>query len=158
MRVTISDGLAEELETQLNGRGTLEGEVEKRLTETLHASGSRVVLSVTELDQIASRISTGLPLRTKADLFRAINQTAQLTLGNERLVWTPSQLAQIEERARKIGETPERFVARVAAKLLLDVFMVAPGDQGVFYTPGFDPTDDFDQVDAALDGTNEEPG
>lgn len=141
MRVSISDGTAEELQAQLRGRDTLDTEVERRLVETLHAPHGRVVLSLEELEEIALRLGTGLPIRNKQDLQRAIQQTAQLHLGDVRLTFTPPQLAQIEERAKKIGDTPERFVARVASKLLTDVFLVQPAEEGIFYTPGFEPGD-----------------
>jgi len=147
MRVTISDGLAEALQAQLRGgmKNTLDNEVEKRLNETLHAPAGRVVLSYAELEDIALALGTGLPIRNKTDLARAVNSAAQIHLGNVRLVWTPNQLKQIEERAKRIGETTDRFVARVAAKLLLDVFLVQPADEGVLYTPGFDPTQEIEE-------------
>lgn len=154
MRVTISDELAEALQAQLNGRTTLDQEAERRLQETLHAPGSRVVLSLDQLEEIAERIGTGLPIRNLGDLDRALGQVAQLKLGNERLVFTPSQLLLIEERAHKAGETTERFVGMIAAKIVSDIFMIAPGSQGVFYTPGFDPDDetpDNDPADAELE-------
>lgn len=145
MRVSIQDTTAEVLQGQLKGRGTLDSEVEQRLQEGLHAPEGRVVLSWQELEQIAERLGTGLPIRTKQDLGRAIEQTAQLSLGNTRLTFTPRQLQQIEERARKVGDTPERFVARVAAKLMTDIFLVQPAEEGIFYTPGFEPEDAGDE-------------
>lgn len=142
MRVSIQDTTAEIITSQLKGNRTLDGEVDFRLQETLHAPEGRVVLSWQELEEIAERLGTGLPIRTKQDLGRAIAQTAQLHLGDTRLVFTPSQLLLIEERARKVGDTPERFVARIASKLLTDIFLIQPADEGVFYTPGFEPEDD----------------
>lgn len=142
MKVSIPDELAEQLQVQLHGRTTLEAEVAARLSETLHAPIGRVVLSLPELEEIADRLGTGLPMRTKRDLDRALSQTAMIHMGNERLVFTPTQLAQIEERAKKAGETTERFIGMIAAKVIENVFQIAPGDQGVFYTPGFDPSDD----------------
>lgn len=147
MRVSITDGLGEELLAQLKGRGTLEAEVEKRLTETLHAPGTRVVLSTDDCDEIARILCTGLPIRTKPDLLRAVSQAGAVSIGNVRLQFTPTQLQQIEERARKVGDTLDQFVGRVAAKLLTDIFLVAPGEQGVFYTPGFDPTTEIEHED-----------
>lgn len=141
MRVQISDELGESLQTQLRGRGTVDAEVEARLTETLHAPDGRVVLSLRELQAIADRLGTGLPMRNKVDLLRAIDATARVDMGKVRLVWTPTQLQQIEERARKAGETPARFLGMIAAKVVADVFQITPADQGVFYTPGFDPDD-----------------
>jgi hypothetical protein len=150
-RVTITDGLAEELDSQKTA-ATLDVEVEQRLVETLHAPRSRVVLSLAELEQIAERVGTGLPIRNKADLLRTLDQVARVTLGDVRLVWTPTQLVQIEEKAAKHGMRPAEFVAQVASKLLLDVFNVLPGEQGIFYTPGFDPTDELDGDPEADDG------
>ena len=72
---------------------------------------------------------------TKAELYRAIDSLAQLQLGNTRLIFTPSQLALLAERADKLGDTVDQFVARVAAKLLTDVFMVQPATEGVFMPP-----------------------
>lgn len=159
MRVTITDGLAEELISQLphsrrQGIAGLDAEVEQRLTETLHAPGSRVVLSLEELELIAQALGTGLPLRNKLDLQRAVESASRIHLGDVRLVWTPTQLKQIEEKARKIGETTERLIARVAARVLTDVFMVQPAAEGVLYTPGFDPTDEIEDEEPGLD---EEP-
>jgi len=157
MRITISDDLGEQLISQLKGRQTLDGEIEQRLTATLHAPGARVVLSLEELDRIAQQISTGLPIRTKADLLQAVGSIGRVSIQNCRLVFTPSQLLQIEDRAKKAGETPERFIGMIAAKVVSDVFQVAPADQGVFYTPGFEDADsvdadaDADSVDAAAD-------
>jgi hypothetical protein len=153
MRVSITDGLAEELQAQLKGRGTLDQEVERRLTETLHAPHGRVVLSLEELEQIAQQLGTGLPIRTKADLLRALESVAQLHFGHVRLVWTPAQLSLIAEKANKHGLTVAQFVGHVAAKLLVDVFNVAPAADGVFYTPGFTA----DAVDEDLDCTSETP-
>lgn len=141
MKISIPDELAESLQAQLSGRATLESEIAKRLTETLHAPGSRVVLSLHDLQEIADRLGTGLPMRNKLDLDRALDATARISMGNCRLVFTPTQLQQIEERAQKAGETPERFIGMVAAKVIEQIFMIPPGDQGVFYTPGFDPDD-----------------
>lgn len=142
MRVSIQDTTAEILTSQLRGRATLDGEVEARLQETLHAPEGRVVLSWKELEEIAERLGTGLPIRTKRDLGAAIESTAQLKLGNVRLQFTPKQLQLIEERAQKVGDTTERFVARIASKLITDIFLIQPADEGVFYTPGFEPGDE----------------
>lgn len=140
MRVTITDGLAEELDSQ-KAASTLDAEVELRLTETLHAAKFRVVLSLAQLEEIAVLLGTGLPIRNKRDLDRALNSVSQVHLGHVRLQWTPSQLQQIEEKAKKYNLRTDEFVAQVASKLLLEIFNVAPGTQGVFYTPGFDPDD-----------------
>jgi len=149
MKISIPDELAEALQAQLSGRNTVESEVAKRLLETLHAPGSRVVLSLHELQEIAERLGTGLPMRNKLDLDRALDQTAQVHMGNCRLVFTPTQFQQIEERAKKAGETPERFIGMVAAKVIEQIFQIAPGDQGVFYTPGFDPDQDLEDEESA---------
>lgn len=155
MRVTITDGLAEELTAQLRGRGTLDAEVERRLTETLHAPDGRVVLSMAELEAIAQRLGTGLPIRNKQDLQRTVEAMARITLGDVRLTFTPPQLELIQERAQKIGDTPERFIARVASKVLTDIFLVQPAGEGVFYTPGFEPEDENDDTGPPLDVTDE---
>ena len=157
MRISIPDELAESLQTQLRGRGTVEMEAAARLAQTLHAPGTRVVLSERELQEIADRLGYGLPIRNKVDLDRALDQTAQITMGNVRLAFTPQQLLQIEERARKVGETPERFIGMVAARVLSDFFNVPPGDQGVFYTPGFDPEDTAEDEEAEEPAPDEEP-
>lgn len=153
MKVSIPDDLAESLQTQLQGRTTLEQEVQQRLTETLHAPRSRVVLSLAQLQEIADRLGTGLPMRNKLDLDRALSNTAMIHMGNERLVFTPTQFQQIEERAKRAGETTERFIGMVAAKVVEQIFMIEPGSQGVFYTPGFDPDDSLDEEDEELPPT-----
>lgn len=140
MRVTITDALGEALAAQRTTQD-LDREVEQRLRETLHAPRSRVVLSLDQLEEIAQQIGTGLPIRNKGDLDRALSQVAQVRLGNLRLQWTPSQLREIEAKAEKHGLTTAEFIAQVASKILMDVFNVPPGSQGVFYTPGFDPDD-----------------
>lgn len=149
MRVAISDELADGMAAGLKTGQPLEAEVERRLQAAAHVHGKTplIVLNTTEMDAIAERIGTGLPIRAKADLLRAIDQTAQLTMGSERLVFTPSQFKQIEEKARRIGETPERLVGRIASKIITDIFLIEPADQGVFYTPGFDPTTDATDED-----------
>lgn len=151
MRVTISDGLAEELDSQKTA-ASLDAEVERRLTETLHAPRARVVLSLDQLEDYARLLGTGLPIRNKIDLDRALMNVSQVHLGHVRLQWTPTQLQQITEKAGKHGMTPAEFVAQVAAKLLTDIFLVAPGDQGIFYTPGFDPDQDLEDEGEQEDG------
>lgn len=157
MRVSISDQLADAMQAGLKTGQPLEDEVERRLYAAVHVLGRAplIVLDTKEMDAIAERIGTGLPIRAKADLLRAIDQTAQLTMGNERLVFTPSQFKQIEEKARRIGETPERLVGRIASKIITDIFLIEPGDQGVFYTPGFDP--DAELEDGGDDGHAGDP-
>jgi hypothetical protein len=149
MKVSIPDDVAETLQTQLKGRRSLEAEVALRLTETLHAPDGRVVLSLHELQEIADRLGTGLPMRNKLDLDRALSATAQIHMGDARLVFTPSQFVLIEERAQKAGETTERFIGMVAAKVIEQIFMIPPGAQGVFYTPGFDPDDSLEDEEPA---------
>lgn len=148
MRVQLSDELVDAIGAGLKTDSSVAAELERRLQETVHVKGKEplIVLNTTEMDAIAERIGTGLPIRAKADLLRAIDQTAQLTMGAERLVFTPSMLKQIEEKARKIGETPERLVGRIASKVITDIFLIEPGEQGVFYQPGFDPTDEIEDV------------
>lgn len=147
MRISISDELADVMAAGLKSGQPLEQEVERRLQACAHVHGRAplIVLDTTEMDAIAERIGTGLPIRAKVDLLRAIDQTAQLKMGSERLVFTPSQLKQIEEKARRIGETAERLIGRIASKIITDVFLIEPGDQGVFYTPGFDPEAEYDK-------------
>lgn len=150
MRVQLSDEIVEAATAGLRPGDSLEKELERLLSacSTVQPRTAFVVLCQAELDAIAGRIGTGLPVRTKADLLRAIDQTAQLTLGNVRLQFTPNQLGQIEARAKKLGETTERLVARIASKLMTDVFNIEPAPEGVLYTPGFEP-DDADVVDTA---------
>lgn len=149
MRLTLADEVLDPVLAGLKPGASVEQEIERRLTATAEVQGAApfVVLSLADLDQVADRIGTGLPIRTRADLFRVLDQVAQLTLGNVRLVFTPTMLGQIEEKARKIGETPERFMARVAARVVTDVFMVEPAPEGVLYTPGFDPDQDLEDVE-----------
>lgn len=146
MRILIDDDLADNLGTTA---AAVEQEAGRRLAATTHVLPKQplIVLDTKEMDAIAERIGTGLPIRAKADLLRAVDQTAQLKMGNERLVFTPSQLKQIEEKARRIGETPERLVGRIASKIITDIFLIEPGDQGVFYTPGFDPNVDAEDAE-----------
>lgn len=143
MRISITDELADHLGTTAEA---VEREAVRRLQAAAHVVPKHplIVLNSTEMDAIAERIGTGLPIRTKVELMRAIDQTAQLTLGNARLVFTPGMLRQIEDRAKRIGETPERLVGRIASKLITDVFLIEPGPEGVFYTPGFDPEVEYD--------------
>lgn len=157
MRISIDDTLAEGLGAGLKPGQSVEKEIERRLVAGAHVPATQplIVLNTEEMDAIAERLGTGLPIRTKVDLLRAIDQTAQLTLGNERLVFTPSQFKQIEDKASRIGETVTRFVGRVAAKLLTDVFLVEPGSQGVFYTPGFDPDDAIEDEEPQTAGAGE---
>lgn len=147
MKISIPDDTAETLQAQLKGRTTLEQEVAVRLQQTLHAPDSRVVLSLRDLQEIADRLGTGLPLRNKLDLDRALDSVAQIHMGNSRLTFTPVQLQQIAQRAKKAGETPERFIGLIAAKVMESIFLIAPADQGVFYTPGFEPDDREDPGD-----------
>lgn len=143
MRVTLNDELTDDVQAGLKVGQSVEQEIERRLKACGHVCGKDplIVLNTTQMDAIAERLGTGLPIRTPQDLMRAIDQVAQVTVGNVRLVWTPTQLQQLEEKARKIGTTVDDLVARVTSKLLTDIFLIEPGAQGVFYTPGFDPTD-----------------
>lgn len=132
MRVSIPDTLGETLQAQLHGRRTLDEEVTVRLQDTTHAPNNRVVLSQQDLNFIADRLGTGLPITTKIELTRAIDQTAQIHIGNSRLQFTPNQLLLIQHRADRLGESVDRFIARIAAKLLEDIFLVQPASEGVF--------------------------
>lgn len=155
MRVQLLDEVVDNIASRLRPGESVEKEIERRLiaAEDVRPREQFVTLCQAELDAVAERIGTGLPIRSKADLLRAIDQVARITLGDVRLVFTPNQLGQIEERAKKIGETPERFVARVAAKLLMDVFLVEPAPEGVLYTPGFDPDDSVEDAGLAHEET-----
>lgn len=148
MRVDLNDDLVEDIRAGLKPGASLEMELERRLKATRHVRAAQplIVLDIQQMDEITDRIGTGLPIRDRAGLYRALDQVAQLKLGNVRLAFTPTMLSQIEERARKIGETTERFVARVASKILTDIFLVPPpeSDAGVFYQPGFDPTTEIE--------------
>lgn len=144
MRVSIHDELTDTLQAGLKSGQSLEEEVNRRLAACahVHGKGPMVVLDTAEMDSIATRIGTGLPIRSKTDLLRAIDQVARVRMGDERLDFTPTQLQQIEEKAKKIGETPERLIGRIASKVITDLFLIEPGDQGVFYTPGFHEQDE----------------
>jgi hypothetical protein len=125
-------------------------EVAARLTATLHAPGGRIVLSQAELTQIAEALGTQLPITTQIDLMRACNAVGQLHLESTRLAFTPPQLRLIQERAAKSGDTLPQFVARIASKLLTDVFLVQPAREGVFAAPTVevDPEEYVDGPDA----------
>lgn len=141
MRITLADDVIDALQAQLKPGTSLEQEIERRLTASAHVPARQplIVLNTTEMDQLAERVGTGLPIRTAQDLFRAVDQLAEIRLGKSRLVFTPTQLRQVEERAQKAGVPLDQFIGMIAAKVVTDVFGIAPGDQGVFYTPGFDP-------------------
>lgn len=127
MRLSISDDLAERLQAQLQGRRTLDEDVERRLRETLPPA-PRVTLGARELEQVEIALGTQLPLRTSAQVIEACGYAAQLHLGRVRLNWTPRQIEQIQERATRAGYSVEEFVARVASQLLTEIFLIQPAD------------------------------
>ena len=81
MRLTLADKVLDPLLGGLKPGASVEQEIERRLAATAEVRGNApfVVLSLGDLDQIAERAGTGLPIRTREDLFRVLDQQAQLT-------------------------------------------------------------------------------
>jgi hypothetical protein len=152
MRLSIPDDLAEQLQTQLKGRKTIEEDVTARVRETLPLS-PRLTLGIRDLEAVEGALGTHLPIRTIPQLLEACTASAQLHLGHVRLQWTPKQLEQIAERATRAGYSVEEFVARVASQLMTEIFLIQPAngpqiviERQVLHELSPDP--DADEVDA----------
>jgi hypothetical protein len=128
MRISISDDLADRLTPLLKGaQATVEKEVERRVAATI-GQGRFIVLHEADMAQLAELLGTQLPISTKPDLASACRASGQVHLGHKRLEFTPPQLQQIKERATRAGYPLDEFIARVASKVMTEIFLIQPAD------------------------------
>lgn len=129
MRVTIPDELAQKLEPHVTPTFTIDRLVTMAVEKLGVQSPTARFLPLSEGDINALESRLGVPaIGTFSDLYRAIDDLARVKIGNITLQFSPGQLREIEDRARREGTTPDDVVLRIVYAMLPQFFAIAPAE------------------------------
>jgi hypothetical protein len=136
-RLTIDDNTLAPLEGFVTEKRTLDALVTQSIKRVAHIPPNArfVILDERMLNALEQRLGTVI-ISKPEELYNAVDQLADIKLGNTSFQFTPAQYRELMERASREACTPEQLAARIIQTMIPQFFTMAPADPPVLVGKG----------------------